>query len=232
MVPLTLFLGPMVHMGTAVYSHNPTPNGLGPAYEYPNGTQHVAIIGAFPYQRGPLVWNDTLASPQPFGGWGLSTGWTYNVAHADTTSGKCPPIPDDAWGRKLDRTKLWVETDPAVPEACFIACNRREIEAGAPDPCNAGSVWVDTPRFGRVLANFSCFYGGPGCVCCCACCCACAAAALASAAPPALPLPQLPPPSPSLLPRATAVAEHAALVNLRLISPQVDEGPIIGPVWF
>ena len=167
MVPLALFLGPM---GTAVYSQNLTAKGLGPAYEYPNGTQHVAIIGAFPYPRGPLVWNDTLESPQPFGGWGLSTGWTYNVAHADATSGKCPPIPDDAWGRKLDRAKLWVETDPAVPEACFIACNRREIEAGAPDPCNAGSVWVDTPRFGRVLANYSCFYGGPGCVCCCARC--------------------------------------------------------------
>ena len=140
----------------------PSSAGLGPAYEFPNHTQSMHIVGAFPYPRGPAVWNDTMASPEPFGGWGLSTGWTYNLAHPDAKTGKCPPIPDDAWGNQLDRSKLWVSTDPAVPGGCFIGCNRSAIEAGAPDPCNAGSIWIDTPRFGRVLANYSCFFGGAG----------------------------------------------------------------------
>ena len=132
--------------------------GLGPPYEYPNHTEHVLIVGAFPYARGPAVWNDTMQSDRPFGGWGLAEGWTYNLAHRDE-SGHCPPIPEDQWGLGLDQRRLFVREGPN--DACFIGCNISEIAAGAEDPCNGGSFWMDTPRFGRVLANFSCFWGGP-----------------------------------------------------------------------
>jgi hypothetical protein len=133
--------------------------GLGPPYEYPNNSQNVLVVGTFPYPRGPTAWNDTMHSGKPFGGWGLSEGWTYNVAKADE-AGRCPPIPEDEWGLRLDRRRLPVNEGPT--DSCYIGCNITEIAAGAADPCNGGSIWMDTPRFGRVLANFSCFWGGPG----------------------------------------------------------------------
>ena len=121
----------------------------------------MQIVGAWPYPRGPACWNDTLASHRPLGGWGLSEGWTYNLAQKDE-SGVCPPIPDDDWGRRLDHSRLWVQKAGAgAAGECFVGCNISEISAGAPDPCNSGSLWFDTPRFGRVLANYSCFWGGP-----------------------------------------------------------------------
>jgi hypothetical protein len=80
---------------------------LGPPYEFPNKSQHMLLVGTFPYPRGPAVWNDTMQSEQPFGGWGLAEGWTYNVAKTDE-AGRCPPIPDDEWGLGLDRRRLSV----------------------------------------------------------------------------------------------------------------------------
>ena len=108
------------------------------------------------------MWDDSLQSPEPYDRYGLSTGWAYNLASPDG-GGKCPPIPDDAWGRKLKASgRVWVNAPgPNTPE-CFVGCNITEIEMGRPDPCNAGSFEVDTPRFGKVLANYSCFYGGRG----------------------------------------------------------------------
>ena len=133
---------------------------LGPPYQYPtNDSEANLIVGTFPYPRGPAVWNDTLASPQPYGGWGLSEGWTFNVAQPDPKTGLCPPIPDDVWGRGLDHDRLKVMR---YEGGCFIGCNISDIAAGAPDPCNGGAISIETPRFGPVLANFSCFYGGPG----------------------------------------------------------------------
>ena len=172
LVELLVFLGGLCAAGTtAMRSFEPAPPppplaalpqrvaGLGPPYEYPNNSQHVLVVGTFPYPRGPTAWNDTMHSDKPFGGWGLSEGWTYNVAKADEP-GRCPPIPEDEWGLRLDRRRLSVNEGPT--DSCYIGCNITEIAAGAADPCNGGSIWMDTPRFGRVLANFSCFWGGPG----------------------------------------------------------------------
>jgi len=60
------------------------PETLGLPYEYPNKTEHAVVVGPFPYAHGPTIWNDTMASDTPFGGWGLSEGWTFNIARPST----------------------------------------------------------------------------------------------------------------------------------------------------
>ena len=137
---------------------------MGVPYEFPNHTVSVRVIGAIPYSRGPSVWDDALNSSEPFDTYGKSTGWAFNLAKNDAKTGRCPPIPDDAWGRRLKSGgEVWVQDAKGQASGgCFVGCNMSEIENGKPDPCNAGSIQVDTPRFGPVLANFSCFYGGPG----------------------------------------------------------------------
>lgn len=160
---LGLLLSVIASLGERTQSYQSTSRGpetLGLPYEYPNHTEHAVVVGPFPYAHGPTIWNDTMASDKPFGGWGLSEGWTFNIAPLDPSTGHCPSIPDDAWGQTLDQERLWVQTG-GLPNSCFIGCNISEIAAGAPDPCNGGSLWFDTPRFGHVLANYSCFWGGP-----------------------------------------------------------------------
>ena len=131
---------------------------VGPPYHYPNHSEHQVTVGAYAYPRGPAIWDYSLTSKQPFGGWGLSAGWTWNVAPKDSL-GRCPPIPDDAWGLGLDSKRLWVSHHEPTG-GCFIGCNITDIVNGATDPCNGGAIYLKTPRFGKVIANYSCFWGG------------------------------------------------------------------------
>ena len=118
---------PLGFPGVQVRVTDGPPPGYDEVYGYPENIGGLIVEGPFPYENGPSIRSDDNL----LGAYGLIE------AAASTLDGVCMAIPDDS---PFSGSKDVLPARLKQSQSCVLACNPDDIEAGAPDPCDAGSL--------------------------------------------------------------------------------------------
>ena len=118
---------PLGFPGVQVRVTDGPPPGYDEVYGYPENIGGLIVEGPFPYENGPSIRSDDNL----LGAYGLIE------AAASTLDGVCMAVPDDS---PFSGSKDVLPARLKQSQSCVLACNPDDIEAGAPDPCDAGSL--------------------------------------------------------------------------------------------
>lgn len=118
---------PLGFSGVQIRVTDGTPPGYDEVYGYPEDIGGLIVEGPFPYENGPSIRSDDNL----LGAYGLIE------AAASTVDGVCMALPDDS---PFTGSKDVLPMRLKQMQSCVLACNPDEIAAGAPDPCDAGSL--------------------------------------------------------------------------------------------
>ena len=118
---------PLGFSGVQVRVTDGTPPGYDEVYGYPEDIGGLIIEGPFPYENGPSIRSDDNL----FGAYGLID------AAASIVDGVCMAVPEDS---PFAGSKDVLPMRLKQIDSCVLACDPDAIEAGAADPCDAGSL--------------------------------------------------------------------------------------------
>lgn len=118
---------PLGFSGVKVRVTDGTPPGYDEVYGYPEDIGGLIIEGPFAYENGPSIRSDDNL----LGAYGLIE------AAASTVDGVCMAVPDDS---PFAGSKDVLPMRLKQMQSCVLACDPDDIEAGAADPCDAGSL--------------------------------------------------------------------------------------------